>query len=322
MLFHQETDRAKALVKVCQASLPGFVLGFLANKTRLWLNETQPPYKEELDEIAETLGQSAYSLNLSYEWGCTTTARNDDRNGGVQMYRALDWPITNMADKLVVADHTGAAGPYTNIAYPGFVGVLNGVARGRFAAAINSAPIPSCGNNFLIDMVLSKHDNFRHHNMPAPFLLRKVFEECVDFQQAVKTLAETPICAPATFSIAGINENEFCVIERMHHESVIHDSAKNDFVCAANHWNNTKWVTHDRLTATRKRHEAMVSGLQGYKGDFDWLKAPVMNSYTRLAFETNARTGDLKLVGVEKSRMATRMLVVQGIPACSQGRNL
>lgn len=309
-LLHRESDRARALVDVCRFSPPGFFLGFLEDKTRGWLNEARIPYKDDLEEIAAVLGPRAYALNLSYEWGCTAAAWNDDVNGGVRMYRALDWPIAGMADKMVVANHVGPAGPYRNIAYPGFVGVLNGVADGRFVAAINSAPIPDRGNHFLIDMILSKRDNFRRYSIPAPFLLRKVFEECADFHEAVRTLARTPICAPATFTVSGVNKNEFCVIERMPDDAVVYDSLKSDFACAANHWINTKWASHDRLTETRRRRAAMIAGLGDYQGGFDWLKAPVMNSWTRLAFEANARTGGLRLVGVEKARIATRTLVL------------
>lgn len=312
MIFDQKRDLAKALVQVCRKSSYGFVLGFLAAKTKRWLDRVRPPYKDDVDYFAATLGKEAYSLNLSYEWGCTTTALNDNKNGGVILYRSLDWPIKGMGDKLVVAKHQGRAGEYWNIAYPGFAGVLNGVAAGRFAAAINAAPIPDSGHGVIIDTILSKRKNFQQSYIPAPFLLRKVFEECSNYQQAVKTLAETPLCSPAIFTIAGTEPGEYCVIERLHDEAIIHDGRKDGFVCATNHWVNTNWPAHDRPTEPRERRAKMIAGLEeGYKGNFDWLDGVILNKRTRLAFEANARTGSLKLVGVEGSHLATKVLRIE-----------
>lgn len=311
LLFDQKRDLAKALVGVCRKSLYGFALGFLASKTKHWLDRVRPPYSDDVDHIAASIGKVAYPLNLSYEWGCTTATLNDDNHGGVIMYRTLDWPIKGMGDKLVVARHQGGAGTYWNIAYPGFAGVLNGVAPGRFTAAINAAPIPDSGHGLIIDAALSKRRNFQQKNIPAPFLLRKVFEECADYQQAVKTLAETPLCSPAIFTVAGTGPDEYCVIERLHDAACIHDGRKTGFVIATNHWDNTNWPAHDRPTAPRERRAKMTSGLEkGYKGDFDWLDGVILNKRTRLAFEANAHTGQLKLMGVEGGKQATKILTL------------
>jgi hypothetical protein len=307
-LFEKKRGLAQSLFDVCRKLIPGFILGYLARKSEDWLGRAQPPYRQELDKIADGIGSEAYALNLSYEWGCTTTAFNDAARGGVTMYRTLDWPIKGMGDKLVVAKHSGTAGTYWNIAYPGFVGVLNGVAKGRFTAAINSAPIPSYGWGPLVDYPLSKRDNLRHGGMPAPFLLRKVFEECADYKTAVKMLAETPLMAPAIFTVAGINDGDHCVIERMHDKAIIHDGAKEGFVCATNGWINDEWPAHDRPTSPRKRRAEMIADMGTYKGDFDWLDGTILNSRTRLAFEANARNGTLTLKGVDGRKDATQIL--------------
>lgn len=307
-LFEKKRGLAQDLFAVCRKLVPGFILNYLTRKSEQWLNRAQPPYRQELDKIAQDIGKQAYALNLSYEWGCTTTAFDDKVRGGVTMYRSLDWPIKGMGDKLAVAKHGGPAGDYWNIAYPGFVGVLNGVAKGRFAAAINSAPIPDYGWGPFIDYPLSKRDNFRHDGLPAAFLLRKVFEECADYRTAVKMLSETPLMAPAIFTIAGINDGEHCVIERMHDKAIVHEGLAEAFVCATNGWIGKEWHAHDRPTSPRERRAEMIAGMATYKGDFDWLKGPILNSRTRLAFETNARNGALTLMGVEGKKPATQIL--------------
>ncbi len=307
-LFEKQRGLAQRLFDVCRKLIPGFILNYMARKSEEWLNRVQPPYKAELDKIAQDMGREAFALNLSYEWGCTTTAFNDAARGGVTIYRTLDWPIKNMGDKLVVAKHAGPAGGYWNIAYPGFVGVLNGVAKGRFAAAINSAPIPKAGWGFIGDYMISKRDNFRHDGLPAAFLLRKVFEECADYKTAVKMLAETPLMAPAIFTIAGINDGEHCVIERMHDQAIVHHGLKEGFVCATNGWINDEWPAHDRPTSPRKRRAEMIADMGAYKGDFDWLDGAILNSRTRLAFEANARNGTLTLKGVDGRKDATQIL--------------
>lgn len=57
MLFDQKKDIAKALVQVCRKSPYGFVLGFLAAKTKRWLDRVYPPYKNDVDYFAATLGK-------------------------------------------------------------------------------------------------------------------------------------------------------------------------------------------------------------------------------------------------------------------------
>lgn len=310
-LFSQDPARAKILGEAVCRVIPGFIVRYLAGKSEQWLNRVKPPYKEDVDRIADAMGKESYFLNLLYEWGCTTTARDDSESGGVTMYRALDWPLPGMGDKLVVAKHTGPAGEYWNIAYPGFMGVLNAMAEGRFTIAINSAPIPRHGWGQIIDRIITKRDNLKNDHIPAAFLLRKVFEECADYRQAVEVLSSTPVCSPAIFTVAGINEGEHCVIERLPEQAIVREGLTEKFVCTTNHWNNGQWKAHDGFTQTRLRHKELLAGLPGYQGDFDWLKGAVLNWRTKLAFEANARTGTMKLVGVEGSRFVTQILTIQ-----------
>ncbi len=304
-IFDRNRGTADALLGACYRlyTRPGLALADIQSKK--WLARVKPRYGDDIEYFARQMGRAGlYTLNLSFEWGCTTMAFNDPAEGGVRLYRAMDWPIKDMADKLVVGKCEGPAGTYWNITYPGFAGVLNGLAPGRFAITINQAPVPKKGGGFVGDWLAARKDMFASYGMPAPLLLRKVFEECSTYKEAVEMLATTPLCIPALFTVAGTEPGEHCVIERMHRDVRIHEET----ACIANNWLNEDWKGHDRPEKSRERHAAMAAGKATFKGDFDWLVPPVMNDKTRLAFEANPRTGSLRLVAIERQKAATQIL--------------
>ena len=97
---------------------------------------------EILAAIAAALEFSGiWFLNGSYQWGCTSCARDDAEHGAPWLARTLDWPFPGLGRHVEVVQMAGAAGDFYSIAWPGFVGVLTGMAPGRFSAAINQAPM-------------------------------------------------------------------------------------------------------------------------------------------------------------------------------------
>ena len=72
------------------------------------------------------------------EWACTALARDDD---APWLVRTLDWPFPGLGRHVEIALMRGAAGDFYNVTWPGFVGVLTAMAPGRFAAAVNQAPL-------------------------------------------------------------------------------------------------------------------------------------------------------------------------------------
>ena len=90
--------------------------------------------------IAATLGYPGiWFLNGCYQWGCTALAR--EQAGAPWLARTLDWPFPGLGRYLEVARMQGPAGAFDNVGWPGYVGVLTASAPGRFAAAINQAPL-------------------------------------------------------------------------------------------------------------------------------------------------------------------------------------
>ena len=108
--------------------------------TRRWLQRSRTPYLADAESIAAALGFSGiWFLNGSYEWGCTALARDED--GAPWLARTLDWPFPNIGRRIEITRMRGAVGEFLNVTWPGYVGTLTAMAPGRFAAAINQAPL-------------------------------------------------------------------------------------------------------------------------------------------------------------------------------------
>ncbi|WP_435641610.1 carcinine hydrolase/isopenicillin-N N-acyltransferase family protein [Micavibrio aeruginosavorus] len=305
-LFHREWPRAESAVRIGQKFYGGTMLDAAGIISRAWLHRNDHiPYAKEIDAIATALGSRAvYTLNLSYEWGCTT-AFNESASGkdGVRMFRAMDWPLDGLGDHLVLARQVGPAGIYWAMTYPGFVGVLQGMAPKRFTLAINQAPNPDRGLGHAGNWLSAKIAMNRSNGLPPPFLLRRVFEHCATFNDAVSMIRDTPLCAPAIISVAGVNASEHCIVERSRNRAIVHKDA----MYVGNEWMNTRWKGAPSQTSSKERVAQMASGIETYQGNFDWLKGAILCPRTRLAFEANAKTGQLMVQGFEGEKPATQI---------------
>ena len=134
--------QARALRDDCLAWLPSAarrMMPVFDAITRRWLMRSRSPYVAEIAAIAAALEFSGvWFLNGSYQWGCTSLARDDD---APWLVRTLDWPFPGLGRHVEIARMAGRAGEYYSVTWPGFVGVLTGMAPGRFAASINQAPL-------------------------------------------------------------------------------------------------------------------------------------------------------------------------------------
>ncbi|MEA2965854.1 MAG: hypothetical protein QOI46_5952, partial [Alphaproteobacteria bacterium] len=90
-----ERARARALGNECLSWLPRparTMLPALDAITRGWLRRSYSPYVADVEAIAATLDfPGIWFLNGSYQWGCTTVARDED--GVPWLARTLDWPF-------------------------------------------------------------------------------------------------------------------------------------------------------------------------------------------------------------------------------------
>ena len=311
-LFDAQADRAAALVDTAlsaHALLP--LAARLADQiSRRWLERQANPYQEEIAHIAEHLKRrGAYFLNIVYEWACSTSAAPDPGGNGARLIRVLDWGLTGIGRYVVIAGHETAHGPFYNVTWPGFVGVLTAMAPGRFAVAINQAPRIQILGPRWIDEALSRAHLLRLAGaLPAAHLLRRVCEEASDYEGAVTMLMDRSIllATPAIFSLSGSERRQCCVIEAIARDRRLHRGAESDnfTVGVANDWlspdldgvprpHALEWERMTPRENNRIRREA-ICALQGgaFAGTGD-LAPPVLNGHTVLVAAANAATGEM-----------------------------
>src|SRR5262245_14640440 len=208
-------ERAYAMLDAATAGIPALALRAADAVSRRWLRARQSPYLRELDELAGLSNRpGAYFLNVHYEWGCTTAAKPALEGTTARLLRVLDWNVRGLGRYIVAARIAGARGPWVSLTWPGFTGVLQAMAPGRFAAAMNQPSLRKRAGMFALDWMVGRWDVWRSPYLQPIHLLRRVFEEAPDFGAARRMLESTPICTPAIYTLAGVRPSEVCVIER------------------------------------------------------------------------------------------------------------
>jgi len=208
-------------------------------------------YSEDIDAWSEGTGIPRKDLifaNLSYElsqvagartknplrfnpMGCTAAAY-DLPDGGVAHVRNMDWRLTGVGTFTVVIHYTGPCGTFTTVGWPSYIGVLSGVAKGRFSATINQAP-----------QIGSVRPNW-----PPSFALRRAFESCRTFEEAVEQLCGTKLAASAFFTLAGPEAGQAVVIEHLGSKAACR-GMRAGRLAAANHYVSAELEgrNHDKL---------------------------------------------------------------------------
>jgi hypothetical protein len=274
--------------------------------SRRWLARNLTPYRDEIAAAAEVIkNPGTWFLNASFEWSCTCSAAMDPKTGTMRLLRVLDWPLDGLGTGLVAARQSGAAGDYINLTWPGFAGAVTAIAPGRFAAAINQAPMPRSGLGFAGDWMIERSKVWRSCEPPPMHLLRQVFERCTSYAEARHALTHTPIALPAIMTLVGTNPGEGCVIERFAAAAHTHDAP----IAVANHWLTSDLKGHERGIESRQRLTTMLSVHETeLEPDFNWLSFPVLNETTRLAAIMDPAAGRLIVQGFEADGPATSVL--------------
>lgn len=306
-LAHQKA-RAHALLDLATRRYPRRALTALDAVSRAWLVRWDNAHLPEIDRVAEMLGRpGAYFFSVNYEWGCTCRAAPSPGAKSARLIRVLDWMTPGLGRNIIATRVSGAsAGPFVTLTWPGYTGVLQVMAPGRFSAALNQAPMRSTLGFYYLDWAANKK---RVWSMPHPtpaHLLREVSETADNFASAKRTLSEHPISTPAIFTIAGIAPEETAVIERSETEAHVVDGTE----VAANHWQQAPWKGHARGQDSVGRARMMSTIAPEFDPAFPWLEAPILNGHTRLALVADAREGRLVARGYENMAPATEPLVL------------
>ena len=116
---------------------------------------------------------------------------------------------------------------------------------------------------------------------------------------------------PAIFILSGVRADEGCVIERSEDEAGVRplDGAA---VCAANHFESpldrsgTGWRARPIDSAGRAACARTLRDDE-FAADFSWFKPPIANGNSCLAFNANAATGALALMGTDGAQPVTQV---------------
>jgi hypothetical protein len=208
----------------------------------------------------------------------------------------------------------GPAGDFLCVTWPGYVGVLTAMAPGRFAAAINQAPLRRRSHARALrffDVAANAVSTWRHvRHLPPDQLLRQVFERCGTFAEAKVRLQSVLVARPVIFTLVGCGAGEHCVIERTEEGQQTREAE----TVAANDWRIGDAGYEGRLGArlaliasyaeaadnSRRRCDALADWRGTFaRESFTWVTPPVLNPYTRLAIEMCPAEGVLRVVGYE-----------------------
>lgn len=307
-LMHQKA-RAHALLDLATRRYPARALLALDKVSRSWLVKWDNAHLDEIDAVAQALGRpGAYFFSVNYEWGCTCRVAPSADRASARLIRVLDWTAPGLGKNLVAARVSGApAGPFVLLTWPGYTGVLQVMAPGRFSAALNQAPMRKATGLYYMDWASNRR---RVWGMPHPtpaHLLREVSEKAETFADARRKLCQSPISTPAIFTLSGIGPNELAVIERTETDFRLREGAQ----VAANHWESAGWHGHARGVDSPGRARQMSAVAPEMDKSFPWLSAPVLNDHTRLVMVADAKEGHLVAQGYEAGLVATESLEIR-----------
>lgn len=300
-------DRTLAVRDACLGWVPaGGMLARVGDPVvRRWMRRSTSPYGQDIADIQAQLGRAgAWTLHGAYLFGCTALA--DESAAGPRLRRTLDWPFTGLGRLAEMVWQRGPAGDFLNITWPGFVGVLTAMAPGRFAAAINQAPMPRRTSADALRWVDYARNAMRPlwsaGTWPPEHLLRHVFETCVTFAEARALLEQAPLARPALFTLVGVGATEWVVVEREETTSRtrIADGA------IANAWQEARNGWEPRVCGVGRPAEnniSRIAALSAWSGrdapSFEWAVPPVLNSFTRLTVDMSPASGSLSVMGWE-----------------------
>jgi len=298
-------ERGYELLAVATKGVPRPALRIADAASRRWLERNKSPYLDEIRYLAEQSREPGlYYLNVSYEWGCTSAGKVSPSGQGEVMMRTLDWDVSGIGRYLLAARIANPLGTWLSLTWPAFTGVIQGMAPGRFAAAINQPQIRKRTRIPPADWLLNLRDRWTTPHIQPVHLLRRAFETAPNFATAKEMLASTPIATPTIFTLVGVKPGEAIVIERRETSTRVASEP-----IAVNEWSGADWHGGHYKAFENDARRAAMQRVQG-QWDLDWVRWPLLNRETKLAIVAEPASGRLMAQGLEDQKPATGVLDV------------
>ena len=162
---------------------------------------------DKSDVICANLEYELTTCLLKNPFACTSAAFYHSNLGMIHV-RNLDWPGEYLGQYTIKVNFSSHQGEFTAVTWPGFVGIMSAVAKGRFSATINWLP---WRRSALLPDWFPKPNLF---GWPASFLLRYIFEQCKTFEDALSEIKQKKVVAPVLITLVGPKKGQAVAIER------------------------------------------------------------------------------------------------------------
>lgn len=309
---------AKQLVDAILASTPWYLWPFfwlglrstiLDALAHEWLRRNPTSYLSEIESVADHLNlDGAYALNLAYEVDFLCTAHVGEDSTKVPIIRrTLDWGFPAMGRHVLVAKRKERAGEYFDVTWPGLAGTLTAMAPGRFALALNQAPLFMGWTNweFGAELRNTLRVLFMKNRTPPLQLLRRICDEAGSFDEALDMLKSANVTKGCLISIIGPASGQMARVEIGKDDTppiVTHGAG-----AFANNWlePDERWrgracaIEADPRADSATRREIIELRAGVSNAPFDWVAWPVLNRYTCIAVEMSVGQGFLRVIGLE-----------------------
>ncbi len=275
---------------------------------------TSSRYMRELGTIANLLRKpGTFALHAMFESMCTTYAGPAKGGNDAQLVRVLDWRTPGLGTYAYIV-HVKGPRSWVALTWPGFVGVIQGMVPGKFAVALNQAPMPRHYHGVstdpfgtvVSDWFFNRVRTWRTNGKMPAHLIREICEQAGSYAEALDLLQSESLCIPGIFSIVGTQASEHAVVERVEDRASITGKT-----CAANHFDTPGWGGRPRGEQSTKRAR-IFSDAPEYLShtEFQDPPPPVLNVHTKIVAVMNPARGSVSAVGYENMIRVTQVTTV------------
>lgn len=288
------------------------LIAILENDLAKIVDSLPKPYGDEMKGIANATGLPLGDIalyNIFYEiFTLCTSIVGQDKQGNMYHARNLDfglflgwdlkndtWLLSEYLRPIIINVNYTRSGvvKYKTVTFVGFVGVITGIKPNQYSFSMNERFKADGGYIGLFEWFL----NINRNQAWVTLLARDILEnDDLDFEKAVKVLANTPLIAPCYYIFAGPAPLQGAVITRDREKAVdVWRLGQNNtwFLAETNydHWEKPLFID-DRITPCNTCMNKMGQDSMGFDGLFNVPSSkPVLNKLTDYTALMELNTG-------------------------------